>query len=109
MTPPQPSSAAAEPSADAAHQPWLAAHDALLSDELNVKLVEYTTEADHYIDYQVRPNFKLLGPKLGKRMPAVKQLLERADGDKRFKILETHIKRHQYRSDALIEVLHKAL
>lgn len=29
-------------------------------------------------------------------------------GDKRFKILETTMKRHQFRSDALIEVLHKA-
>ena len=29
-------------------------------------------------------------------------------GDKRFKILETHMKRHQHKSDALIEVLHKA-
>ena len=29
-------------------------------------------------------------------------------GDKRFKILETHIKRHQHRGDALIEILHKA-
>src|SRR6476660_959894 len=29
-------------------------------------------------------------------------------GDKRFKILDTHMKRHQHKSDALIEVLHKA-
>jgi bidirectional [NiFe] hydrogenase diaphorase subunit len=29
-------------------------------------------------------------------------------GDKRFKILETHMKRHQFKQDALIEVLHKA-
>lgn len=35
-------------------------------------------------------------------------LLAHASGDKRFKILETHIKRHQFRHDALIEVLHKA-
>lgn len=28
--------------------------------------------------------------------------------DKRWKILETHIKRHQFKQDALIEVLHKA-
>lgn len=33
---------------------------------------------------------------------------ETATADKRFKILETHMKRHQYRQDALIEVLHKA-
>lgn len=64
---------------DLEHQAWLAAHDALLRDELNVKQVEYTQQADHYIDYQVRPNFKLLGPKLGKRLPAVKRLLETAD------------------------------
>ena len=29
-------------------------------------------------------------------------------GDKRFKILEVHMKKHQFRQDALIEVLHKA-
>ena len=40
-----------------------------------------------------------------KRMQAV---LEHASGDKRFKILEVHMKKHQFRQDALIEVLHKA-
>jgi bidirectional [NiFe] hydrogenase diaphorase subunit len=29
-------------------------------------------------------------------------------GDKRFKILEAHMKKHQFKHDALIEVLHKA-
>jgi bidirectional [NiFe] hydrogenase diaphorase subunit len=29
-------------------------------------------------------------------------------GDKRFKILEVHMKKHQHRGDALIEVLHRA-
>ena len=31
-----------------------------------------------------------------------------ASGDKRFKILEVHMKKHQFRHDALIEILHKA-
>lgn len=31
-----------------------------------------------------------------------------AGGDKRYKILETHIKRLQFKQDALIEVLHRA-
>ena len=35
-------------------------------------------------------------------------VVEHASGDKRFKILEVHIKKHQFRHDALIEVLHKA-
>jgi isoleucyl-tRNA synthetase len=65
--------------ADKRHQAWLEAHDALLRDELNVKEVEYTQEADRYINYQVQPNFKRLGPRLGALMPKVKQALGRAD------------------------------
>jgi bidirectional [NiFe] hydrogenase diaphorase subunit len=36
------------------------------------------------------------------------RVLEHASGDKRFKILEAHMKKHQFRQDALIEILHKA-
>ncbi len=39
------------------------------------------------------------------RLPGI---LEHASGDKRFKILEAHMKKHQFNQDALIEVLHKA-
>ena len=42
------------------------------------------------------------------RSHKVRSVLEHASGDKRFKILETHMKKHQFRHDALIEVLHKA-
>jgi isoleucyl-tRNA synthetase len=66
--------------ADAQHQAWLEAHDSLLRDELNVKLVEYTEDADKYITYHVQPNFKRLGPRLGKRMPLVKKALTAANG-----------------------------
>jgi len=65
---------------DDAHRPWLHQHDALLREELNVKQVEYTQEADRYIMYQVQPNFKRLGPRVGKLMPQVKQALVSADG-----------------------------
>src|SRR5246500_574083 len=36
------------------------------------------------------------------------KVLQHASGDKRFKILEVHMKKYQFRQDALIEVLHKA-
>jgi bidirectional [NiFe] hydrogenase diaphorase subunit len=36
------------------------------------------------------------------------RVLQHASGDKRFKILEVHMKKHQFRHDALIEILHKA-
>src|SRR5690349_5274202 len=38
----------------------------------------------------------------------LRKALEHASGDKRFKILEVHMKKHQFRHDALIEILHKA-
>jgi len=43
-----------------------------------------------------------------KRQGRLKAALEHASGDKRFKILEVHMKKYQFRQDALIEVLHKA-
>ena len=39
---------------------------------------------------------------------SVDRVMKHASGDKRFKILEVHMKRHQHKADALIEVLHKA-
>ena len=46
-----------------------------------------------------------LSNKKKNRLPGI---LAHASGDKRFKILEAHIKKHQFKQDALIEVLHKA-
>lgn len=42
------------------------------------------------------------------RKKRLEAILAHASGDKRFKILEVHMKKHQFRHDALIEVLHKA-
>ena len=43
-----------------------------------------------------------------KKQGRLRAALDHASGDKRFKILEAHMKKFQYRQDALIEVLHKA-
>lgn len=42
------------------------------------------------------------------RRKRIQEVLTRAGSDKRFKILEAHMKKHQHRQDALIEILHKA-
>jgi isoleucyl-tRNA synthetase len=60
---------------------WLQNHDELVREELNVKAVEYTTDGDQYVQYTVVPNFKRLGPKVGKQVPAVKKALAAADGN----------------------------
>ncbi len=69
------------------HLAWLESHVGLIAEELNVKQVEFTQEADQYISYQVQPNFKLLGPLLGKDLPEVKKLLMSADGGELMKQL----------------------
>ena len=43
-----------------------------------------------------------------KKQGRLRAALDHASGDKRFKILEAHMKKFQYRQDALIEILHKA-
>jgi bidirectional [NiFe] hydrogenase diaphorase subunit len=50
----------------------------------------------------------MLRPFQAEKSKTVARVMEHASGDKRFKILEVHMKRHQYKPDALIEVLHKA-
>ncbi len=66
--------------ADASHHAWLAEHDEILRDELNVKVVEYVTAADQFVDYLVQPNLKALGPRVGKKLPAVKTAFQKAKG-----------------------------
>lgn len=47
-------------------------------------------------------------PSLAAKSKATARVMEHASGDKRFKILEVHMKRFQHKPDALIEILHKA-
>nr|WP_261342527.1 DUF5915 domain-containing protein [Botrimarina colliarenosi] len=62
------------------HQAWLAEHAGVIAGELNVKAVDFSDEPEKYVDHEVLPNFKLLGKKLGKLMPKVKQALNAQSG-----------------------------
>lgn len=55
-------------------------HMDLIQEELNIKQIEFTDKPEDYVTYEVRPNFKALGPKLGKKLPAVKAALAKSDG-----------------------------
>ena len=59
--------------ADRTHLAWLEEHAELICGELNVKKVDFADRADHYIHYTVLPDLKRLGPRLGKRLPAVEE------------------------------------
>ncbi|MFQ5806040.1 MAG: class I tRNA ligase family protein, partial [Phycisphaerae bacterium] len=57
----------------------LKAHTELIAEELNVKKVEFTHEAEHYVRYRVKPNFKVIGPKFGHLAPEVDAALRKLD------------------------------
>ncbi|MFN0135540.1 MAG: isoleucine--tRNA ligase [Phycisphaerae bacterium] len=51
---------------------WLEAHRGLIAEELNVKEVEFTHEADQYVSYKVVPNFPAIGKKYRALVPGIK-------------------------------------
>ena len=44
-------------------------------DELNIKEIAYIDDPSDLVAYQIKPNFRLLGPKFGKRMPLLAKAL----------------------------------
>ena len=76
----QPLAAADLVLADPSLETALREHLGLVRDELNVHEVHFAPRADEYVRYEVKPNFRALGPKIGKRMPALKAALATADG-----------------------------
>jgi isoleucyl-tRNA synthetase len=55
-------------------------HADLIRDELNVHALHFVENADDYVTYRIKPNFRALGPRVGKKMPALKAALADADG-----------------------------
>ncbi len=51
----------------------------LVEEELNVKRIRFTDDADRYVEYILRPNFKKIGPRLGKLVQKLKGVLAAAD------------------------------
>ncbi|MGB8330064.1 MAG: DUF5915 domain-containing protein, partial [Polyangiales bacterium] len=51
-----------------------------IREELNVRELGFTQEPHKYVEFALVPNFRALGPKLGKQVPACKKALSEADG-----------------------------
>ncbi len=52
----------------------------IVAEELNVKHVEFTTEAAEYISYSFKPQMRTLGPKYGKMLNSIRTALTELDG-----------------------------
>jgi isoleucyl-tRNA synthetase len=59
----------------------IAPYRELIAEELNVHEVRFVHGAEEHVEYRVKPNFRRLGPRVGKKMPAVKKALEGAAGN----------------------------
>ena len=58
----------------------LAALREVVLDELNVKELRLLDSADELVVHRVKPDLKKLGPRLGRRLPALREALAAADG-----------------------------
>jgi isoleucyl-tRNA synthetase len=59
-----------------------------IREELNVRELGFTQEPHKYVEFQLMPNFRVLGPKLGKQVPACKKALAEADGSSLYAEME---------------------
>ncbi|MCW3041211.1 MAG: isoleucine-tRNA ligase [Solirubrobacterales bacterium] len=57
----------------------IAAHDAMIREELNVKQLRFIDSADELGSYELKANYRSLGPRFGKQMPAARQAVDALD------------------------------
>ncbi len=68
------------PSVDTYNLQHLKEHLELLREELNIREITFSNNPQQYVTYEVKPNFKVLGPKLGKKVKALGAVLQKANG-----------------------------
>ncbi|HEY4098081.1 MAG TPA: class I tRNA ligase family protein, partial [Baekduia sp.] len=54
----------------------------IVGEELNVKSLRFVDEADELGSYDLKPNYRTLGPRFGKNMPQVAAAIEALDADR---------------------------
>ena len=52
----------------------------IIKEELNVKEIEFVEDASEFVSYNVKPNLKTVGPKYGKILPKINEMLRNGDG-----------------------------
>lgn len=65
---------------DGRNQNLLQPMEDLVKEELNVKNIDYITDVDRYVSYEIKPNFRVLGPKYGKLLRAISSQLSAVNG-----------------------------
>ncbi|MGI9301270.1 MAG: DUF5915 domain-containing protein, partial [Gammaproteobacteria bacterium] len=55
-------------------------HEDQILEELNVKSLELTTHDEDLLSYQIKPNLPRIGKRYGKKIPAIREALDKTDG-----------------------------
>ena len=76
--------------ADDAERKSIDRFSSAIREELNVRELGFTQEPHKFVEFQLLPNFRVLGPKLGKQVPACKKALSDADGSALYLEMEEH-------------------
>jgi isoleucyl-tRNA synthetase len=71
------------------HQGILKDMEDLVKEELNVKHIEYVGSLTDYVDYEVRANLPVAGPKFGKDLRTIIAALGKLDAQEAVAVLET--------------------
>lgn len=75
----QPLSKAHVISSDARTLQFLQEQQHLISDELNVKSIDFAADESRFVNLKAKPNFRVLGKKVGKLMKAAQQAIDEFD------------------------------
>ncbi|MCD4819897.1 MAG: isoleucine--tRNA ligase [Candidatus Cloacimonetes bacterium] len=54
--------------------------EGLIKEEINVKQIKFIKEKDSFVQYEIKPNFKVMGPKFGKHVKHISSALLAMDG-----------------------------
>jgi isoleucyl-tRNA synthetase len=65
--------------ANGAERAAIRAHADLVTTELNVKELDFVSDESELVSYEVKPNYRSLGPRFGKHMPQVAAAVEALD------------------------------
>jgi isoleucyl-tRNA synthetase len=73
------------------HLSWLADHCHILPRRVEHQAGRFSgPDSSELVSYLVQPNFKRLGPRVGKRLPQLKEALQRAEGGALLKEMNRH-------------------
>ena len=81
----------------------------IITEELNVKSIEFVEDASEFVSYNVKPNLKTVGPKYGKSLPKINEMLRNGNGTEFVKELKANGKVTLNVGDEVVELLEEDL